>query len=182
MTEHHSEPNAAVEAFDITRTYGVGDTAVEALRGVSLTIPTGQFTAVMGPSGSGKSTLMHILAGLDLPTTGRVSIAGNDITKMSDTQLTQLRRDHIGFIFQFFNLLPMLTAEENILLPLRLAGENVDQTWANEIIDQVGLADRRKHRPSELSGGQQQRVAIARALASRPTVMFADEPTGNLDS
>jgi putative ABC transport system ATP-binding protein len=182
VTDHHSESNAAVAATDVTRTYGVGDTAVEALRGVSLTIPTGQFTAVMGPSGSGKSTLMHILAGLDLPTTGHVSIAGNDITRMSDTELTQLRRDHIGFIFQFFNLLPMLTAEENILLPLRLAGENVDQTWANEIIDQVGLSDRRKHRPSELSGGQQQRVAIARALASRPTVMFADEPTGNLDS
>jgi putative ABC transport system ATP-binding protein len=182
VTDHHSESNAAVEAVGVTRTYGVGDTAVEALRGVSLTIPTGQFTAVMGPSGSGKSTLMHILAGLDLPTTGHVSIAGQDITHMSDTQLTQLRRDHIGFIFQFFNLLPMLTAEENILLPLRLAGENVDQTWANEIIEQVGLSDRRKHRPSELSGGQQQRVAIARALASRPTVMFADEPTGNLDS
>jgi putative ABC transport system ATP-binding protein len=171
VTDHHSESNAAVEAVDVTRTYGVGDTAVEALRGVSLTIPTGQFTAVMGPSGSGKSTLMHILAGLDLPTTGHVSIAGQDISRMSDTQLTQLRRDHIGFIFQFFNLLPMLTA-----------GENVDQTWANEIIEQVGLSDRRKHRPSELSGGQQQRVAIARALASRPTVMFADEPTGNLDS
>src|SRR6476469_3448722 len=140
-----------VVADAVTRRYGEGESAVDALRGVSLTIPTGQFTAVMGPSGSGKSTLMHILAGLDLPTTGRVSIAGNDITTMSDTQLTQLRRDHIGFIFQFFNLLPMLTAEENILLPLRLAGENVDQTWANEIIDQVGLAARRKHRPSELS-------------------------------
>ena len=183
MTDEHPVATAtAVECSDVTRRYGEGDTAVDALRGVSLTIPPGQFTAVMGPSGSGKSTLMHILAGLDLPTTGTVSIGGNDITTMNDTQLTQLRRDHIGFIFQFFNLLPMLTAEENILLPLRLAGERVDDTWANEIIEKVGLTDRRTHRPSELSGGQQQRVAIARALASRPTVMFADEPTGNLDS
>ena len=136
----------------------------------------------MGPSGSGKSTLMHILAGLDKPTSGVVEIAGTDITNLSDSRLTLLRRHQVGFIFQFFNLLPMLTAEENILLPLRLAGENIDRTWADEIIDQVGLDDRRKHRPSELSGGQQQRVAIARALASRPAVLFADEPTGNLDS
>jgi putative ABC transport system ATP-binding protein len=177
-----SANHAVVDAQAVTRDYGSGDTVVRALRGVDLQIPTGQFTAVMGPSGSGKSTLMHILAGLDLPTTGTVSIAGLDITHMTDTQLTQLRRDHIGFIFQFFNLLPMLTAEENILLPLRLAGEQVDSTWADEIIERVGLGDRRSHRPSELSGGQQQRVAIARALASRPTVMFADEPTGNLDS
>ena len=177
-----SATDPVVAAHGVTRDYGEGDTIVRALRGVDLGIPTGQFTAIMGPSGSGKSTLMHILAGLDLPTSGTVSIAGLDISHMSDTELTQLRRDHIGFIFQFFNLLPMLTAEENILLPLRLAGENVDPTWANEIIDKVGLGDRRKHRPSELSGGQQQRVAIARALASRPTVMFADEPTGNLDS
>jgi putative ABC transport system ATP-binding protein len=174
--------DAVVAAHGVTRTYGEGDTEVHALRGIDLDIPTGQFTAVMGPSGSGKSTLMHILAGLDLPTSGTVTIAGVDITRMTDRELTQLRRDHIGFIFQFFNLLPMLTAEENILLPLRLAGEQVDAVWANEIIERVGLTDRRSHRPSELSGGQQQRVAIARALASRPTVMFADEPTGNLDS
>jgi putative ABC transport system ATP-binding protein len=173
---------SVVSASDLTRQYGEDETAVHALRGVSVDVASGALTAVMGPSGSGKSTLMHILAGLDRPTAGDVRIADIDIGTLGDTQLTKLRRQHIGFIFQFFNLLPMLTAEENILLPLRLAGENVDQTWANEIIEQVGLADRRKHRPSELSGGQQQRVAIARALASRPTVMFADEPTGNLDS
>ncbi|HET7170330.1 MAG TPA: ABC transporter ATP-binding protein [Gaiellales bacterium] len=173
---------AVVSARDVTRRYGEGDAAVDALRGVTLDIVPGQFAAVMGPSGSGKSTLMHILAGLDKPTTGVVEIAGTDITNLSDSRLTLLRRHQVGFIFQFFNLLPMLTAEENILLPLRLAGETVDRTWANEIIDQVGLSDRRKHRPSELSGGQQQRVAIARALASRPAVLFADEPTGNLDS
>jgi len=173
---------AVVSARDVTRRYGEGDAAVDALRGVSLDIVPGQFAAVMGPSGSGKSTLMHILAGLDKPTTGVVEIAGTDITNLSDSRLTLLRRHQVGFIFQFFNLLPMLTAEENILLPLRLAGETIDRRWADEIIDQVGLSDRRKHRPSELSGGQQQRVAIARALASRPAVLFADEPTGNLDS
>ncbi len=178
----HTTNGNVVIATDVHRRYGKGDATVDALRGVSLEIPQGQFAAVMGPSGSGKSTLMHILAGLDLPTSGTVVIAGQEIGHLSDKGLTQLRRDHIGFIFQFFNLLPMLTAEENIFLPLRLAGEKVDGTWANEIIDKVGLGDRRKHRPSELSGGQQQRVAIARALASRPTVMFADEPTGNLDS
>ena len=175
-------PRPVVACHDITRRYGMGDTAVDALRGITLTIPSGQFTAVMGPSGSGKSTLMHILAGLDRPTEGTVEIAGNELTTMADAEMTKLRREHIGFIFQFFNLLPMLTAEENILLPLRLAGEKVDSEWADEIIGKVGLSDRRKHRPAELSGGQQQRVAIARALASRPTVMFADEPTGNLDS
>jgi putative ABC transport system ATP-binding protein len=173
---------AVVSARDVTRRYGEGDAAVDALRGITLDIVPGQFAAVMGPSGSGKSTLMHILAGLDKPTEGVVEIAGIDITNLSDSRLTLLRRHQVGFIFQFFNLLPMLTAEENILLPLRLAGENIDRTWADEIIDQVGLSDRRKHRPSELSGGQQQRVAIARALASRPAVLFADEPTGNLDS
>ena len=173
---------AVVSAHDVTRRYGQGDAAVDALRGITLDIVPGQFAAVMGPSGSGKSTLMHILAGLDQPTEGVVEIAGIDITNLSDSRLTLLRRHQVGFIFQFFNLLPMLTAEENILLPLRLAGENIDRTWADEIIDQVGLSDRRKHRPSELSGGQQQRVAIARALASRPAVLFADEPTGNLDS
>jgi putative ABC transport system ATP-binding protein len=174
--------SAVVSARDVTRRYGEGDAAVDALRGVTLDIVPGQFAAVMGPSGSGKSTLMHILAGLDKPTHGVVEIAGIDITNLSDSRLTLLRRHQVGFIFQFFNLLPMLTAEENILLPLRLAGENIDRGWADEIIDQVGLSDRRKHRPSELSGGQQQRVAIARALASRPAVLFADEPTGNLDS
>ena len=175
-------PSAVVAAKDITRRYGEGDAAVDALRGVTLDIVPGQFAAVMGPSGSGKSTLMHILAGLDKPTSGTVEIAGTDITDLSDSRLTLLRRHQVGFIFQFFNLLPMLTAEENILLPLRLAGESIDRTWADAVIDQVGLSDRRKHRPSELSGGQQQRVAIARALASRPAVLFADEPTGNLDS
>ena len=175
-------PTAVVPARDVTRRYGEGDAAVDALRGVTLDIVPGQFAAVMGPSGSGKSTLMHILAGLDKPTSGTVEIAGTDITDLSDSRLTLLRRHQVGFIFQFFNLLPMLTAEENILLPLRLAGESIDRTWADAVIDQVGLSDRRKHRPSELSGGQQQRVAIARALASRPAVLFADEPTGNLDS
>ena len=173
---------AVVSARDVTRRYGEGDAAVDALRGVTLDIVPGQFAAVMGPSGSGKSTLMHILAGLDKPTNGTVEIAGTDITNLSDSRLTLLRRHQVGFIFQFFNLLPMLTAEENILLPLRLAGESIDRSWADQIIDQVGLGDRRKHRPAELSGGQQQRVAIARALASRPAVLFADEPTGNLDS
>jgi putative ABC transport system ATP-binding protein len=171
-----------VTAADVTRRYGAGDTAVDALRGVSLEIGRGELTAIMGPSGSGKSTLMHILAGLDRPTEGGVSIDGTNITSLGDNDLTKLRRKHIGFIFQFFNLLPMLTAEENILLPLELAGRKIDKTWTGEVIDKVGLSDRRKHRPSELSGGQQQRVAIARALISRPTVMFADEPTGNLDS
>jgi putative ABC transport system ATP-binding protein len=175
-------PAAAVSATDLVRRYGDGDTAVYALRGVSLDIAEGQLTAVLGPSGSGKSTLMHILAGLDRPTEGEASIAGTDITRLDDTQLTKLRRDHIGFIFQFFNLLPMLTAEENIVLPLDLAGQKVDRDWLDELVQRVGLGDRLKHRPSEMSGGQQQRVAVARALVSRPTVMFADEPTGNLDS
>jgi putative ABC transport system ATP-binding protein len=173
---------AAVSATDLVRRYGEGDTAVYALRGVSLDIAEGQLTAVMGPSGSGKSTLMHILAGLDRPTEGEVSIADTDITNLDDTQLTKLRRDHIGFIFQFFNLLPMLTAQENIVLPLELAGQRVDRDWLDELVRRVGLGDRLGHRPAEMSGGQQQRVAVARALVSRPTVMFADEPTGNLDS
>jgi putative ABC transport system ATP-binding protein len=181
-TQQVGESLAVVSAKDITRRYGEGDTAVDALRGVSLDVTRGQLTAVMGPSGSGKSTLMHILAGLDRPTEGTVAIDGTDITTLGDNDLTKLRRRHIGFIFQFFNLLPMLTAEENILLPLELAGTKRDKQWTNGLIDKVGLDDRRKHRPSELSGGQQQRVAIARALVSRPTVMFADEPTGNLDS
>jgi putative ABC transport system ATP-binding protein len=173
---------AVVVADSLTRRYGEGESAVDALRGVSLDIPRGQFTSVMGPSGSGKSTLMHILAGLDVPTTGTVTIEGRNITDMDDGELTLLRREHIGFIFQFFNLLPMLNAEENVTLPLSLAGEKPDRAWVDELLDKVGLADRRNHRPSELSGGQQQRVAIARSLVTRPTVLFADEPTGNLDS
>jgi putative ABC transport system ATP-binding protein len=171
-----------IAATDVTRRYGEGDAAVDALKGVSLDVPAGQFAAVMGPSGSGKSTLMHILAGLDRPTTGTVAIDGTDITELNDKRLTLLRRHNIGFIFQFFNLLPTLTAEENILLPLQIAGTKPDSEWVESVIDRVGLGDRRRHRPAELSGGQQQRVAIARALVSRPTVIFADEPTGNLDS
>jgi putative ABC transport system ATP-binding protein len=171
-----------VTAKDVTRRYGAGDTAVEALRGVDLAISQGELVAVMGPSGSGKSTLMHILAGLDKPRSGTVTIAGQDVTKLDDTALTKLRREHIGFVFQFFNLLPMLTAEENITLPLEIAGEKPDRAWLDQLLGQLGIADRRKHRPAELSGGQQQRVAIARALVTKPTVMFADEPTGNLDS
>jgi putative ABC transport system ATP-binding protein len=176
------EPRVVVEASALTRRYGEGETAVDALRGVSLEIARGRLTAVMGPSGSGKSTLMHILAGLDRPTSGTVSVAGTEISQLNDTQLTKLRRRHIGFVFQFFNLLPMLSAEENILLPLSLAGGKPDREWLGELLGRTGLADRRTHRPSELSGGQQQRVAVARALVSRPTVLFADEPTGNLDS
>ena len=171
-----------MKGTDIVRRYGEGDTAVDALRGVSVDIAQGRLTAVMGPSGSGKSTLMHILAGLDRPTSGEVSVAGVEVTALDDTELTKLRRDHIGFIFQFFNLLPMLTAAENIALPLKLAGATPDQAWLAELIEKVGLGDRLTHRPAELSGGQQQRVAVARALVSRPSVMFADEPTGNLDS
>jgi putative ABC transport system ATP-binding protein len=177
-----SQNGTVVHASDLMRTYGEGETAVHALQGVSLDIPTGDLTAIMGPSGSGKSTLMHILAGLDKPTAGEVSIAGTPITRLGDSDLTKLRREHIGFVFQFFNLLPMLTAEENVLLPLTIAGEKPDPEFFEALLNNVGLADRRKHRPSELSGGQQQRVAIARALVSRPTVVFADEPTGNLDS
>jgi putative ABC transport system ATP-binding protein len=174
--------DAVVAARDLCRVYGSGDTAVQALRNVSLDVGRARLTAVMGPSGSGKSTLMHTLAGLDHPTRGEVYIEGTDITKLNDTELTKLRREHVGFIFQFFNLLPMLTAEENITLPLSIAGEKPDRAWLDELVGRVGLADRLHHRPSELSGGQQQRVAIARALVSRPSVVFADEPTGNLDS
>ena len=173
---------AIVSIEKVTRRYGEGDTAVDALRGVSLEIERGKLTAVMGPSGSGKSTLMHILAGLDRPTDGRVVLDGVDITSMSDKKLTIFRRQKIGFVFQFFNLLPMLTAEENVVLPLDIAGENVDKEWLDELLVTVGIDKRRKHRPSELSGGQQQRVAIARGLVSNPAVLFADEPTGNLDS
>ena len=174
--------SAVVVATDVTRRYGAGDTAVDALRGVSVHVGDGELSAVMGPSGSGKSTLMHILAGLDRPTAGSVTIAGTEISDLGDTALTKLRRQHIGFVFQFFNLLPMLTAEENILLPLSIAGEKPDPAWFDDLIESVGLKDRLHHRPAELSGGQQQRVAIARALVSRPSVIFADEPTGNLDS
>jgi putative ABC transport system ATP-binding protein len=177
-----TQPDVTVRALGISRHYGEGDTAVHALRGVDLDVRTERLTAIMGPSGSGKSTLMHILAGLDEPDTGRVWIGDTEVTGLDDAGLTALRRDHIGFIFQFFNLLPMLTAEENILLPLEIAGRKPEPGWYGELIAKVGLAERLSHRPSEMSGGQQQRVAVARALASRPTVMFADEPTGNLDS
>src|SRR5262245_28727098 len=180
VSSNGSEP--VVVAAEVARRYGEGETAVQALRGVSVDIQSGKLTAVMGPSGSGKSTLMHILAGLDKPTSGSVKIAGTEITSLGDNDLTKLRREHIGFVFQFFSLLPMLTAKENVLLPLTIAGEKPENGWFDDLIDQVGLKDRLTHRPAELSGGQQQRVAIARALVSRPTVVFADEPTGNLDS
>jgi putative ABC transport system ATP-binding protein len=175
-----SEP--VVSATNISRVYGEGETAVEALRGVSLDVSRARITAIMGPSGSGKSTLMNILAGLDRPTKGSVRVDGIDITNLNDKKLTLLRREKIGFVFQFFNLLPMLTAEENVLLPLTLAGRKPEKEWVDELMHAVGIDGRRKHKPSELSGGQQQRVAIARALVSRPAVVFADEPTGNLDS
>jgi putative ABC transport system ATP-binding protein len=171
-----------VVAKEITRRYGQGETCVDALRGVSVEIQKGELTAVMGPSGSGKSTLMHVLAGLDQPTSGSVAIDGVELTTLDDNDLTKLRREHIGFVFQFFNLLPMLDAEENIKLPLSIAGEKADAAKFNALVSSVGLEDRLSHRPAELSGGQQQRVAIARALVSEPTVLFADEPTGNLDS
>src|SRR5919112_3758931 len=173
---------AVIKAAEVTRTYGEGEAAVHALRGVSLEIERHRLTAVMGPSGSGKSTLMHILAGLDRPDGGSVTIDGTEITALDDDALTKLRRSHIGFIFQFFNLLPMLTAEENILLPLEVAGSRPDPDWLEQVIQKVGLDERRTHRPAELSGGQQQRVAVARAAVGKPVVMFADEPTGNLDS
>jgi putative ABC transport system ATP-binding protein len=175
-------PQAVVAARHLSRRYGDGETAVDALRDVSLDVAQGRLTAVMGPSGSGKSTLMHLLAGLDRPTAGEVWIDGTDVATLGDTELTKIRRRHIGFIFQFFNLLPMLTAGENIVLPLELAGRKPETEWVAELVAKVGLADRSRHRPAELSGGQQQRVAIARALVSKPTVVFADEPTGNLDS
>ncbi|MGZ4345408.1 MAG: ABC transporter ATP-binding protein [Solirubrobacteraceae bacterium] len=176
------QDGAVLRASGISRRYGEGDTAVMALRDVSVDMERGKLTAVMGPSGSGKSTLMHILAGLDKPTEGSVAVEGTDITGLGDDALTRLRRDHIGFVFQFFNLLPMLDARENMLLPMAIAGRKPDPEWLESVIDDTGLRDRLDHRPSELSGGQQQRVAIARALISKPTVLFADEPTGNLDS
>ena len=175
-------PAPAVAATDVRKSYGKGETAVLALAGVSLEVPRGQMCAVMGPSGSGKSTLMHCLAGLDTIDSGRISIGETTLEGMHDKGLTQLRRDRLGFVFQQFNLLPTLTAEENITLPLAIAGRKADETWMKTVVDALGLGDRLKHRPSELSGGQQQRVACARALVTRPDVIFADEPTGNLDS
>ena len=177
MNEH-----PIVSATDVTRRFGEGPAAVDALAGVSVAFPPGEFAAVMGPSGSGKSTLMHVLAGLDAPTSGSVLIDEIELAGLDDARLTQLRRDKIGFVFQAFNLLPVLTAEENVVLPLSIAGRKVDDEGLERLLDAVGLTDRRTHRPSELSGGQQQRVAVARALVTRPAVVFADEPTGNLDS
>jgi putative ABC transport system ATP-binding protein len=192
--EHAAEPNLnsahpdesasqpIVQARDLHRRYGQGDAAVDALAGVTVDFPGGRFAAIMGPSGSGKSTLLHLLAGLDRPTSGTVRIAGIELNELGDRELTQLRRDRVGFIFQTFNLLPVLNAEENILLPLSIAGRKVDRAWFDRLIDTVGIRDRLSHRPAEMSGGQQQRVAVARALISRPAVVFADEPSGNLDS
>jgi putative ABC transport system ATP-binding protein len=171
-----------VQSHEVRRRYGDGEAAVDALAGVSVAFPSGRFAAIMGPSGSGKSTLMHILAGLDRPTSGTVELAGVELTDLDDGALTKLRRDRIGFIFQTFNLLPVLSAEENILLPLSIAGRKPDRDWFEQLVKAVGIGDRLSHRPAELSGGQQQRVAVARALISRPTVVFADEPSGNLDS
>jgi len=178
----HDEPVNIVEAEDLYRRYGEGETAVEALAGVTVAFPAGRYAAIMGPSGSGKSTLMHTLAGLDRPTSGIVRIAGVELTDLDDGALTRLRRDRVGFIFQTFNLLPVLSAEENILLPVSIAGRKPDRDWFDTLVDTVGIRDRLSHRPAELSGGQQQRVAVARALISRPAVVFADEPSGNLDS
>jgi len=171
-----------VEARELRRRFGEGEAAVDALAGVSVDFPSGRFAAIMGPSGSGKSTLLHLLAGLDRPTSGTVRVAGVDLTELNDNELTELRREKIGFVFQTFNLLPVLNAEENILLPLSIAGRKPDREWFDRLIDTVGIRDRLSHRPAELSGGQQQRVAVARALISRPSVVFADEPSGNLDS
>jgi putative ABC transport system ATP-binding protein len=172
----------AVQARDVVKVYGRGDTAVRALDGATLSIPAGQFTAVMGPSGSGKSTLMHALAGLDTIDAGQILLGDTNVSRLSERQRTLLRRDRIGFVFQSFNLVPTLTAAENIALPLTLAGRRPDKAWIDQLVTTLGLADRLRHRPTELSGGQQQRVAVARALAARPQIVFADEPTGNLDS
>jgi putative ABC transport system ATP-binding protein len=182
LPEVSVEPLVAASATDLVRRYGEGATSVEALRGVSLDVADGKLTAIMGPSGSGKSTLMHILAGLDRPTSGSVLLDGVEITNLPDKKLTMLRRDKIGFVFQFFNLLPMLTAEENVVLPLMIAGRKPEREWVDGLLETFGLTDRRSHKPAQLSGGQQQRVALARALVTKPKVIFADEPTGNLDS
>jgi putative ABC transport system ATP-binding protein len=187
VTTHHpvttaTGPRAVVSTRDLVKTYGTGDAAVHALDGVTLDLPAARFTAVMGPSGSGKSTLMHLMAGLDVPTSGAVFVDGVDLAKLSDRKLTQLRRDRLGFVFQSFNLVPTLSARENIELPSVLAGRTVDRRWFETVVRITGLGDRLRHRPAELSGGQQQRVAVARALVARPAVVFADEPTGNLDS
>lgn len=181
-TEMPTETTVAARAVNLTKVYGSGDTQVHALAGVSAEFARGEFTAIMGPSGSGKSTLMHCLAGLDAATSGSVLIGATDLTTLSDKQMTQLRRDRIGFVFQAFNLVPTLTALENITLPLDIAGRKADQQWLDTVIDRLGLRDRLDHRPGELSGGQQQRVACARALAGQPEIIFGDEPTGNLDS
>jgi putative ABC transport system ATP-binding protein len=182
MQTNGGGPPNIVEARELYRRYGEGEAAVDALNDVSVAFPEGLFAAIMGPSGSGKSTLMHLLAGLDRPTSGSVRIAGIELTGLSDGALTELRRERIGFIFQTFNLLPVLSAEENILLPLSIAGRRPDREWFERLVDTVGIRDRLAHRPAELSGGQQQRVAVARALITRPSVVFADEPSGNLDS
>jgi putative ABC transport system ATP-binding protein len=182
VTNGGVERGHILEAEDVSRRYGEGEVAVDALAGVSVDFPTGRFAAIMGPSGSGKSTLMHILAGLDKPTSGTVRVDGIELTELDEGKLTRLRRERIGFIFQTFNLLPVLNAEENILLPLSIAGRKPDREWFDRLIDTIGIRDRLSHRPAELSGGQQQRVAVARALVSRPAVVFADEPSGNLDS
>jgi putative ABC transport system ATP-binding protein len=181
-TPSAADGRPVVVAHGVSRRYGEGDAAVDALRDVDVSIERGKLTGVMGPSGSGKSTLMHVMAGLDKPTAGTVEVNGVDITKLGDDDLTRLRRDNIGFVFQFFNLLPMLDARENMVLPLAIAGKDPDPAWFDQVVEQTHMRDRLDHRPSELSGGQQQRVAIARALMSRPAVLFADEPTGNLDS
>lgn len=177
-----TSPTIAARAVDLTKVYGLGDAEVRALDGVNVDIYAGEFTAVMGPSGSGKSTLVHCMAALDTPTSGAVYLGGTELAHLKDKALTELRRDRIGFVFQAYNLVPTLTAEENILLPLAIAGRKPDPDWHATVIDAVGLRDRLRHRPNEMSGGQQQRVACARALMSRPTIVFADEPTGNLDS
>ena len=181
-TSEDGPQQAAARAIDLRKVYGEGQAAVEALRGVTLDLEVGRFTAIMGPSGSGKSTLLHCLAGLDRPTSGKVFIGDVDLTTLDERRLTLLRRQRIGFVFQAYNLVPTLTAAENITLPLNIAGRSVDRAWFDTVVDTVGLRDRLEHRPSELSGGQQQRVAGARALVSQPTIVFADEPTGNLDS
>jgi putative ABC transport system ATP-binding protein len=184
MSQMPAAPTRAVaaRAVDLRKVFGAGDAAVEALRGVSVDLASAEFTAIMGPSGSGKSTLLHCLAGLDTPTSGQVFVGDIDLTQLNDKRLTELRRDKVGFVFQAFNLVPTLTARENITLPLDIAGRDVDQAWFDEVVSTIGIQDRLTHRPSQLSGGQQQRVAGARAMVSRPEIVFADEPTGNLDS